>query len=115
MTRDEVIKLAREAADPETADPLHRDMVTLVVWELERFAALIAAGAADRARQDYEREHCRHVVPLPDALRVMIDDAVAAEREACAKVCDGIDEACFPTSRGPAAKCAQAIRARGSA
>jgi hypothetical protein len=37
----------------------------------------------------------------------------AAEREACAKVCEAVDAACFPIARGPAAKCAAAIRARG--
>ena len=42
----------------------------------------LAGLAAERAREAYEREHCRHTVPFPDALRVLVAEAVAAEREA---------------------------------
>ena len=115
MTRDEAIQLAREAGlvgfgdDSPYAD------------KLSRFATLVAAAAADRARQDYEREHCRHVVPLPDALRAMIDDAVVAEREACAADCDAAVarlQACPSSPENGAAVSAlkhraAAIRARG--
>jgi len=116
MTRDEVIRLAKEAGIPD-------DNIPSLAWGrletgaqlLERFAALVASAAADRARQEYEREHCRHVVPLPDALQVMIDDAVAAEREACAKVCDE-RHAAFADyyTQGLAGMCAATIRARGT-
>ena len=78
--------------------------------------------AESRAQADYEREHCRHVVPLPDALRVMIDDAVAAERGACAKLCEAAGEEWVDrdprrqhhTGAGIGAlKCADLIRQRG--
>lgn len=111
MERDEVVRLARECG-------MFPDDGYAVV--LERFAALVAAAAADRARQDYEREHCRHVVPLPDALRVMIDEAVAAEREACASVIDSpIGKKLASISGGPHCggmqQLAAYIRARGAA
>lgn len=86
---------------------------------LERFPALVAASASEKARADYEREHCRHVVPLPDALRVMIAEAVAAEREACAKVCEKeavrivIDSPEERAYNNAVSDCAAAIRARG--
>jgi hypothetical protein len=46
--------------------------------------------------------------PLRDLVVTVVLEAVEAEREACAKVCD--DEA---TIEGVAQRCAQAIRARG--
>lgn len=115
MERDEVLSIWRESEEGEKAEPF--------AARIERFAALVAAAAADRARQDYEREHCRHVVPLPDALRVMIDEAVAAERESCAKVCEaaedtgndsGIERDVYIWNRA-AKYCAAKVRARGAA
>ena len=52
-----------------------------------------------------------HVSRLRKASRIdkLIADAVAAEREACAKVCDGMDH----NGVMIAADCAAAIRARG--
>jgi hypothetical protein len=57
MTRDEIIKLAREAASPDMIDA-HRMRVrwTLMQEELERFAALVAAA---------EREACAKVCEQP--------------------------------------------------
>jgi hypothetical protein len=75
MTRDDIIRMAREAGmfklfgDPNAPEALTGESI-------ERFAALVAA----------------------------------AEREACAKVCDA--EA---TIEGIAQRCAAAIRARGQA
>ena len=55
MTRDNIIRMAREACDPDiTAPAWDNGFWTLTQKELERFAALVAA----------------------------------AERDACAKVCD---------------------------
>ena len=47
--------------------------------------------------------------PLMDLVVTVVLEAVAAEREACAKVCD--DEA---TIEGVAQRCADAIRARSN-
>ena len=74
MNRDDIIRMAREANIKQAIETPH----LLMVPELERFAALVAA----------------------------------AEREACAKVCDEADKySDWPT----AANCAAAIRARGQA
>ena len=48
---------------------------------------------------------------LWDMMQMAIDEAVAAEREACAKVCDEMDH----NGVMIAADCAAAIRARGQA
>ena len=95
MTRDDIIRMAREAGLPifDTAavahDPAEQAMADIVtkVWHdsAERFAALVAA----------------------------------AEREACARVCDNIaaDHALHDSniSAGAAEDCAELIRARGQA
>jgi hypothetical protein len=84
MTREDIIKLAREARMEQDGDnffsPGHEE-IDVHITDLERFAQLVAA----------------------------------AEREACAKVCE---ERC--TGQGlpfvmAAANCAEAIRARGTA
>ena len=81
MTRDEIINMAREA---ECSETFGADLFAFTVEELERFANLVAKAAAEEARTAYEREHTRHIVPLPDALRALIEMAVHAEREAIA-------------------------------
>ena len=74
MNREDIIKLAREANIKQAIETPH----LLMVHELERFAALVAA----------------------------------AEREACAKVCDVL--AVHPEYASDITKvAAQAIRARG--
>ena len=70
MTREDIIRMAQEANIKQAIETPH----LLMVKELERFAALVAA----------------------------------AEREACAKVCDGMDH----NGVMIAADCATAIRAR---
>jgi hypothetical protein len=75
MNREEVIRLTREAGAGEPESLYGRtDYVVMTWFELERFAALVAA----------------------------------AEREACADICDQ-----HSTCEGIAQKCAAAIRARG--
>jgi hypothetical protein len=50
MTREDIIRMAREASDksPDTIPERDDDLVLLYLDELERFAALVAA--ADRER-----------------------------------------------------------------
>ena len=55
----------------------------------ETIASMFYAAGAEKARADYEREHCRHVVPLPDALKAMIAEAVLAERDRCCAIIFG--------------------------
>ena len=82
MTRDDIIRLAREACDKDKVDPYQNDFWAITQEELERFAALVAA----------------------------------AEREACAKLCeDGPipKESTTLTHIPTLVGCAAAIRARG--
>ena len=80
MTTDDIIRMAREAglSKPWDQEP--------VQWEtLERFANLVAA--AERERIKWGSIHSCH--PECDKpVCVAIRKAVAAEREACAKVLD---------------------------
>ena len=83
MTREDIIRMAREANIKQAIETPH----LLMVHELERFAALVAA----------------------------------AEREACAKVCEGlgVHPALNVFNGGPewykhGKDCAAAIRARGN-
>ena len=59
-----------------------RDYTQAVAPRIERFAELAYQAGARKARADYEREHLRHTVPLPDALKVMQDQIAGA----CIKV-----------------------------
>jgi len=76
VTRDDIIRMAREACDADKVDAWHSGFWTLTQEELEKFAALVAA----------------------------------AEREACAKLCE--EEAFVEQWKG-LAEAAKRIRARG--
>ncbi len=92
MTRDDIIKIAREA---DFAEGLSDNLTgEVLVWDaetkhLERFAALVAK---------HERDACLQQIGI----------IVEAEREACAKVCDETEQ---PNLYG-VRECAAAIRAR---
>ena len=95
----EIIRMAEKACAP------HQILNTDLVF-LERFFNLaFAAGAA------HERE--KHSSPSWET----VDDAIAAEREACAKVCDAYADKCVEAENWEAEDvslhCAAAIRARG--
>jgi hypothetical protein len=86
MTRDDIIRMAREAeASFETAESMFKFAALVAAAERERLTAA-AFAAAEKA----------------------IDAAIAAEREACAKVCDDL-----VLDQYSASGCAAAIRARG--
>ena len=94
MTQDEIIDLAKQAG-------LLDEVNGWDVWfpdELEAFAKLVAAKHDPK-------------IAIADAYRAGVDSGIAAEREACAKVCESQNEA------GPDNEnwweCAEAIRARG--
>ena len=53
MTREDIIRMAREACDKNTVDAWHNDYWTITQPELERFAALVAAA---------EREACARLL-----------------------------------------------------
>jgi hypothetical protein len=96
MTRDDIIRMAREAGIDEFGSLDER---------LIFFAALVAAA---------EREACKQWF-IEDSERFAAQVALA-EREACAKVCDDQhDKARTSTGAARAHACAAAIRARGQA
>ena len=74
MTRDDIIRMARESGECQLSD---RQFVLHGLEQITRFAALVAA----------------------------------AEREACAKVCDEVEAS--PEYKAVVKLCAAAIRARG--
>lgn len=98
MTREDIIRMAKEARMPYFYG----------TWEianldgLERFAALVAA---------HERAECAKFC------RLMIEKAITDEREECAKVCEaGIVETNYLDASDWNESCenrAAAIRARG--
>ncbi len=95
MTRDDIIRMAKEAGSEAFKYP---SMISEEDWlVLERFAKLV--------RNDYSNKHAQLWLKR-------IDEAVKAEREACAKVCDDIDVE-YEGEDVLATWCSKAIRARG--
>ena len=104
MERDEIIRMAREAG----AYLLIRldDVETYQISgnaAIERFAALVEAAATEKAN---ERANA--------SWSSMCEKMVAAEREACAKVCDSRYMGDNSREDMEAKRCGAAIRARGN-
>lgn len=109
MTRDEAIKLARQAGATTYTNRHYPDMPfhTFSPDQLEQFHALVIADFLARGGQYVTNDATREAA---------IAVAVAAEREACAVVCDNFREATETTSaRLWLIGCTTAIRARGQA
>ena len=138
MNRDDVIRMAREAgfSQPWTAP-------TSTQERLERFANFVAAAEREACANEvraffavmrFDRRHlglgdvrvtvgdvddladsiCKNqleIESVKDSLTV--EEAVAAEREACAKVCVDLVLAFAGRADLTALQCAEAIRARG--
>ena len=90
MTRDDIIRLAREACDKDKVDPYQNDFWAITQEELERFAALVAAA---------EREACEQVCERRKSLYWMEFDKTGSDAERSAAIASE--------------ECATAIRARG--
>jgi hypothetical protein len=85
-TREQALQIAREAGlDVRGGDILPHYRGSNSEGYFRLVAAAYEAGV-EKGKADYEREHLRHTVPLPDAL-VAMQNQVA---EACAKVCDDL-------------------------
>ena len=85
MTRDDVIRMAREAGGLLT--PMHRNPID----HLERFAALVTADArAARIAAQLENEALKAKLAAASGVaeRRAVREAVLAEREACAMVAE---------------------------
>ncbi len=102
MTRDDVLRMAREAGHPQPGmDALF----------FQRFAALVASAENDRIRFQIHtcNDQCQH--PACVAMR----NAVAAERDACAQVCEGLARGINVNGAfGRYRECAAAIRSRNA-
>jgi hypothetical protein len=113
MDREEIIRMAREAAFSEPTHPF-------ITWgasdeQLERFAALVAAAERNKlAAWMIERGYATgHGDTVEDLLKELEWQIAEREREACAKVCDVL--AVHPEYASDITKvAAQAIRARGN-
>ena len=94
MTRDDVIRMAREVADKDTVDPVHGDppFIVLTPDEMIRFAALVAAA---------EREACEQVCERRKSLYWMEFDKTGSDADRAAAIASE--------------ECADAICARGNA
>jgi len=108
MTREDIIKMAREAGFNLEQGFLLR--VTGIDEDLERFAALVAAAEREKVaawmmRQGYATGHGDTVEDLLKELEWQIRER---EREACAKVCEQAADDEFYMGR----QYADAIRAR---
>ena len=98
MTRDDILKMARQACHP------HEKAIFASPWGDEwvlKFAEML------KQHLSYDGIHTCHDQCQRPAC-VAITEAVQREREACAKVCDE-----HWRFNGSASECADAIRARG--
>jgi hypothetical protein len=105
MTRDDIIRMAREACDTDKVDAWSNGFWTITQEEIERFAALVAAAEREAMQE-------RRAFELAESYRCGWDGGAAAEREACAKVCEDIDTE-YDGEDVLATWCAAEIRARG--
>ena len=102
MTRDDVIRMARGAgAYPLLSEGNHQ--LSGDAAAIERFAALIEAAATEKANDRANTSWA-----------LMCEKMVAAEREACAKVCELRRTGGNIREDIEAKRCAEAIRARGN-
>jgi len=115
MNGEEIIRMAKEAGLNDPHAVIHAYCELKLTDHLERFAALVADAereklAAWMMRQGYATGHGDTVEDLLKELEWQIEERIRNEREACAKVCDGMDH----NGVMIAADCAAAIRARGN-
>jgi purine nucleoside phosphorylase len=114
MTHDDIIRLAREAGFVRVV-ATHADgsLTTTVapIEELERFAALVAA--AERERMDLNSIHSCHA-ECDNPFCVRVREAVAHEREQCAKLCEEMARRHDDIRRAALEVAAEWIRARGN-
>ena len=112
MERDEIICMARDAGFRSGWITLHSCeplpfvapvSATDCLLELQRFAALVEAAATEKAN---ERANA--------SWASMCEKMVAAEREACAKVCESRYMGDNSREDMEARRCAAAIRTRGN-
>lgn len=133
MTRDEVLRLAREAGFDSNEDGFYllgSSAFVANAGDIERFAALVAAAERIKHQSEIQRltalantaEKWRGIAMARDGdgrtVQQVQAEARADEREACAKVCDELVNPSRISDPGRSwitgtNDCAAAIRARG--
>jgi hypothetical protein len=114
MDREDIIKLAREAGFK--VDWQHADVAEIKAKRYEYFFALVAAAERNKlASWMIERGYATgHGDSTEDLLKELEWQIAEREREACAKACEERQEVFEKYyTKGLAAMCAAAIRARG--
>ena len=114
MTRDDIIRMAREAELQEVVEKTdHHTIVKMMdVPALERFAALVAAAERDRVLEIAKGMQEELQAKFEQNYMQGVIAGAAAEREACAKVCESLAGSMWVT-REASLECSDAIRARG--
>lgn len=96
MNRDDIIRMAREAADVAT-DERGREFFEFDEYDLERFAALVAAAEREACQRVHDLLEAHQAAleasekPGPWPSKEVIDKAVAAEREAAEKAVEQLN------------------------
>jgi Mg-chelatase subunit ChlI len=105
----DTIELAREAGIIDFRDAYSEEHVQAVLQDLKRFEALVRADQDEKYKWDIHScgPTCKRYACV--AMR----EAVEAEREACAKVCDDLAVDAYNNHDILYEQCADAIRARG--
>lgn len=107
MTKDEIVKMARQArlmSEYDEASPWVED------HEITQYVEAFAKLVEDKVRQEIAEKNAPVIKKVNEHIKEL-QDAVKAEREACAKLCDEYaKDSDWPT----ADNCAEAIRARGN-
>ena len=112
MTQNEIIEMAREAASHGVEN--HRSGEVSYVFyneHLMNFAKLVE----DKVRQEIIEKNAPVIKKVNEHIKEL-QDAVKAEREACAKICEelGAKDDSFYAEFSRSDDCANAIRARGN-
>lgn len=95
----DTIDMMRDACDKDKVDAWQNGFWTITQEELKAFEALVRADERNKVWSQ------KHWTEYEQAI-------VAAEREACAKVCNEVEAS--PEYKAVANLCAAAIRARGN-
>jgi len=106
MKQEDIIRMAREVdlIDHELIDPVNQSAT--YIWQLQSFAVLVEEAATEAA-------NARANI----SWSLMCKKMVAAENEACAKVCESMRtyvDRHNAVIQSSATDCAAAIRARGN-
>ena len=90
MTKEEIIRMAREACEVAPREDWNSTAWVLSDEGLEHFAALVAAAEREAILKDGWRQCAKD--QRTTQFCGMVEQAVLTEREACAKLCDELDD-----------------------